>query len=68
MFRFRFDEGTYCKRKSWINTKILIEIRYKALKSRFNSFGDFLMVFIAQMGMYIMPESVKKFVYKKILR
>lgn len=68
VFRFRFDEGTYRKRKSWINTKILIEIRYKAWKSGFNSFGDFLMVFIAQMGMYIMPESVQKFVYKKILR
>ena len=68
VFRFRFDEGTYKKRKSWINTKILIEIRYKAWKSGFNSFGEFLMVAIVQMGMYILPVGFQKFLYQKILR
>lgn len=68
VFRFRFDEGTYKKRKSWINTKILIEIRYKAWKSGFNSFGEFLMVAIAQLGMYILPVGFQKFLYQKILR
>lgn len=68
VFRFRFDEGTYRKRKSWINTKILVEIRYKAWKSGFNSFGEFLTVAIAQMGMYILPVGFQKFLYQKILR
>lgn len=68
VFRFRFDEGTYKKRKSWINTKILIEIRYKAWKSGFNSFGEFLMVAMAQLGMYILPVGFQKFLYQKILR
>lgn len=67
-FRFRFDEGTYKKRKSWVNTKILIEIRYKAWKSGFNSFGEFLMVASAQLGMYILPVGFQKFLYQKILR
>ena len=68
VFRFRFDEGTYKKRKSWVNTKILIEIRYKAWKSGFNSFVEFLMVAIAQLGMYILPVGFQKFLYQKILR
>lgn len=67
-FRFRFDEGTYKKRKSWVNTKILIEIRYKAWKSGFNSFGEFLIVAVAQIGMYILPVGFQKFLYQKILR
>ena len=68
VFCFRFDERTYRKRKSWINTKILIEIRYKAWKSGFNSFREFLMVAVAQLGMYILPVGFQKFLYQKILR
>ncbi len=68
VFRFRFDEGTYKKRKSWVNTKILIEIRYKAWKSGFNSFGEFFIVAAAQLAMYILPLGFQKFLYKKILR
>ena len=68
VFRFRFDEGTYKKRKSWINTKILIEIRYKAWRSGFNSFIEFLTVAVAQLGMYVMPVGFQKFIYQKILR
>lgn len=68
LFRFRFDQNTYQKRKSWINTKILIEIRYKAWKSGFNSFGEFLTVAAAQLGMYVLPVGFQKFLYQKILR
>ena len=68
VFRFRFDEGTYKKRKSRINTKILIEIRYKAWKSGFNSFAEFIMVAGAQLGMYMLPVGFQKFLYQKILR
>lgn len=68
VFRFRFDEGTYNKRKSWINTKILIEIRYKAWKNGFNSFFDFLVVAGTQLAIFILPTGFQKFVYKRVLR
>lgn len=65
---FRFDEGTYKKRKSWVNTKLLIEIRKKAWKSGYCSFFDFLFVACAQLGIYILPEGFQKIVYTKLLR
>lgn len=68
VFRFRFDEGTYQKRKSWFNTKLLIKIRYKAWKSGFNTFTDFLIIASAQLGMYLLPIKFQKFLYQKILR
>ena len=68
VFLFRFDKSTYQKRKSWLNTKILIEIRYKAWKSGFNSFADFLMVTAAQLTIYLLPLTFQKLLYQKILR
>ena len=68
LVRFRFDEETFKNRKSWLNTKILIKIRYKAWRSGFNSLGEFLIITAAQMGMYVMPVGFQKFLYKKILR
>ena len=68
LLMFRFDEGTYQKRKSWVNTKLLIEIRQKAWKQGFCSFWDYLIVAVAQLGIYIMPVGFQRFVYTKILR
>ena len=68
LFLFRFDEGTYRKRKSWINTKLLIQLRYEAWKSGFNSFVDLAVIAMAQVMMFLLPISFQKFVYKKILR
>lgn len=65
---FRFDENTYEKRKNWLNTKLLIKIRWKAFKSGFCTFYDFLIVAMAQIGIYILPTSFQKFIYSKILR
>lgn len=65
---FRFDEKTYSKRKSWINTKLLIEIRKNAWKSGYCSFTDYMFVACAQLGVYILPEGFQKFVYTKLLR
>lgn len=65
---FRFDENTYKKRKSWINTKLLIEIRKKAYKIGFSSFGDFIIVSIMQLCIFLMPSAFQKIIYKKILR
>lgn len=68
LLMFRFDEGTYQKRKSWVNTKLLIEIRKQAWKKGFCSFSDFVIVAVAQLVIYIMPLGFQKFVYTKILR
>ncbi len=68
LLNFRFDEGTYKKRKSWINTKLLIRIRWNAYKIGFTSLSDFIKIFIIQLGIYIMPAGFQKFIYKKILR
>lgn len=65
---FRFDENTYRKRKSWLNTKLLIKIRKKAWKMGFCSFWDYAVVAIMQLGLFIMPIGVQRFVYKKFLR
>lgn len=68
LLMFRFDEGTYKKRKSWTNTKCLLDIRKKAWKSGYSSFWDYAFVAVAQTGIYILPEGFQKFVYTKILR
>ena len=65
---FRFDNDTYKKRKSWLNTKLLIGIRWNAFKCEFCSFTDFAEVAIVQMAIYLLPVYFQKFVYKKILR
>ncbi|WP_270432211.1 glycosyltransferase [Holdemanella biformis] len=68
LLMFRFDEGTYKKRKSWVNTKLLIEIRKNAWKNGYCSLFDFLFVACAQLGIYILPEQFQRFVYTKLLR
>lgn len=68
LFLFRFDEGTYKKRKSWINTKTLIKIRWNAYKIHFCSLTDFIIVMISQLFIYIMPSSFQRILYTKVLR
>lgn len=68
LLMFRFDERTYIRRKSWINTKLLIKIRWNAYKSRFCSVIDFSFVVAAQICIYILPEKFQRFVYTKLLR
>lgn len=65
---FRFDEGTYKKRKSLINTKTLLSIRYKAYRLGFCSIFDFATVAISQLTIYFLPIGFQKFIYKNILR
>ena len=65
---FRFDEDTYQRRKNWHNIKSLLDIRYKAWKSGFNTLGEFLFIAAAQLGIYVMPAWFQRFVYKSFLR
>lgn len=68
LLMFRFDEGTFRKRKSWTNTKTLINIRWRAFKDRYCSVIDFLVVSGAQLAIYIMPSGLQRFIYQHILR
>lgn len=68
LLMFRFDEGTYRKRKSWTNTKTLINIRWKAFKDKNCSLVDFLVVAGAQLAIYVMPSGLQRFIYQQILR
>ena len=68
LLMFRFDEGTFRKRKSWTNTKTLINIRWKAFKDKYCSLIDFLVVSGAQLAIYIMPSGLQRFIYQHILR
>lgn len=68
LLKFRFDENTYKKRKNWLNTKLLIDIRWKAFKTGFCSFFDFLQVAGIQLIIYFMPIQFSRFIYKNILR
>ena len=68
LLRFRFDEGTYKKRKNWLNTKLLIQIRWHAFRIGFCSFIDFAEVAGAQLAIYLLPVGFQEFVYKKLLR
>jgi len=68
LLMFRFDEGTFRKRKSWTNTKTLINIRWKAFKDKYCSLIDFLVVSGAQIAIYIMPSGLQRFIYQHILR
>lgn len=68
LFRFRFDENTFKKRKNWLNTRILLEIRYKAWRNGFNSFSDFMFVSFSQLAVWLMPIEFQKFLYKHVLR
>lgn len=65
---FRFDENTYKKRKNWLNTKLLIKIRWKAYLTEFCSFSDFFQVLVAQLMIFIMPMKMQKFIYRSLLR
>ena len=68
LFRFRFDENTYKKRKNWLNTSLLIQIRYKAYKDGFCNCFDFIKVFIAQIGIFVVPVRAQEFIYRNLLR
>lgn len=65
---FRFEEATYKRRKNWLNTKLLIGIRYKAYKVGFCNFWDFAKVCIIQILIYIMPIGFQKWIYQRFLR
>lgn len=65
---FRFNEETYHKRKNWLNTKLLISVRYKFFKIGFTSLSDFIIVCGIQLLIYTMPIRFERWIYQRFLR
>lgn len=65
---FRSNDDLAKRRKSWENTKSYIDTIKKFWKMGYSSFGDYMVVAVAQTGMYLMPIKLQHWVYKKFLR
>ncbi len=65
---FRSSDELAARRKSWINTKSYISTIRKFWKMGYSSFGDYIVIVVAQMGMFIMPKKIQNLLYKRFLR
>lgn len=65
---FRTSDELLARRKSWENSKSYIATIYNLWKMGYSSFSDFVMIAIAQTGMFILPTTLQDWVYKKFLR
>lgn len=65
---FRSSDELAKRRKSWQNTWSYIATIRKFWKIGYSGFRDYIMIAIAQAGMYLMPVKMQNMVYKKFLR
>ena len=65
---FRSSDELALRRKSWENTKSYIETIKRFWKMGYSSLGDYLVVAIAQTGMFILPVGMQNWVYRFFLR
>ncbi|MBR1740193.1 MAG: glycosyltransferase [Ruminococcus sp.] len=68
LVRYRVNEKTPEKRKSWRLTKGFIKVRWTLFLSGYTSFRDFFSPCMAQMGLFILPRRFTGWVYRKFLR
>lgn len=65
---FRFDDKTYQRRKSWVNTRLLLQIRWDGYRRGFNSLWDFLVVAVGQLCVFVLPVGLQQKLYQIFLR
>lgn len=65
---FRSNDDLARRRKSWENTKSYINTIKRLWKMGYSSFGDYMMIAVAQTGMFLLPVKLQHWVYKKFLR
>lgn len=65
---FRSNDDLAKRRKSWENTKSYIDTIKKFWKMGYSSFGDYIMIVIAQIGIFFCPAKLQHWIYKKFLR
>lgn len=68
LFLFRFDDRTCKRRKSWVNTKLLLQIRWDGYRRGFNSLWDFLVVAAGQLCVFVVPVGLQQKLYQIFLR
>lgn len=65
---FRSSDELALRRKSWENTWSYIATIRKFWKMGYSGFSDYLIVLVAQTGMFLMPVRLQNWVYKRFLR
>ena len=65
---FRSNDDLAKRRKSWENTKSYIDTIKRFYKIGYSSFLDYIIVAVAQTGMFVMPVKMQHWVYKTFLR
>ena len=65
---FRSNDALAKRRKSWENTKSYIDTIKRFWKMGYASFTDYMIVAVAQIGMFVLPVKVQHLVYKMFLR
>ncbi len=65
---FRSNAALAKRRKSWENTKSYIQTIKRFWKMGYSSFGDYIVIAVAQTGMFLCPAKLQHWIYKKFLR
>ena len=65
---FRSGDQLAGRRKSWENTKSYIATIKKFREMGYSSFSDYMIVAVAQIGMFLLPVKMQNWVYRKFLR
>lgn len=65
---FRSNDALAKRRKSWENTKSYIYTIKKFWKMGYSGFGDYVIVAVAQTGMFLCPAKLQHWIYKQFLR
>lgn len=65
---FRSNDDLAKRRKSWENTKSYIDTIKNFWKIGYSSFGNYVLVAVAQTGMFLMPVKIQHWIYKIFLR
>jgi glycosyltransferase involved in cell wall biosynthesis len=65
---FRSNDDLAKRRKSWENTKSYIDTIKRFWQMGYSSFGCYVMITVAQTGMFVIPIKLQQWVYKKFLR
>ena len=65
---FRTSDELSARRKSWENTKSYIATIKRFWKMGYSGFIDYLVVAVAQIGMFIFPAKLQNWIYKAFLR
>jgi len=65
---FRSNRDLLKRRRSWENTKSYIATIHKLWKLGYSDFGDYVIVGIGQMVMFLCPLKVQNWLYRKFLR